>query len=809
VRPLSEKLWRILRSAAGFTVRGRVRVLGPAAAWYDLTNLLARDFLEGVTVDETLESPAAQATAQVRREVHGLSLAPLMTDSRANNLGGLYSPLLAEGATFRVEVGLSPLGMEPGAGDWLPLFLGRIDDVDAGPDVITFKGRDLYGVLQDVYLESEHTYGSDAGTPLQTVLQAILADAGLGSFGLYTPQDPTLAVGKYKQAVEPVADALSKLAAQRGWEVRQKWRSDISDWAFFLWGPDRTGTTPVWDYGAGTYQELGEVATSLVDIRTAVEVVYSDASDLDSAGVPKRKTVRKEDAAALAKYGALAPDGTRKHRWMRLAEASTSEIRSQSAADRLATIALADLSASDIGASVEVPLHPALELADLVRLSANNVHFSADQVLAVRQVSHTLTSTGGKTRLVLRGKPSLGQNKWLSIEQRPGYAPSSPFTGPAAPSALQVTNSVTGAVLVFTAPDPTTGPEADSFELHVGTSPGFTLSAATLREVSSSTCFDVTGLAAGGTYYARVRSRDKKGNVGPASGEVTLAPRYVTPSDLQPQVVYSSLTPNPSLEAWTLGPGAPPDAWTVASGSWGTDFVRTTTSFSGGFSVSVTSGTPGGRLLGSQFVSVTEGQLYGATLRYYQPTGTVGSTGAQMELRWYSSSFVEIFAARVILEGTSVGSWTVLPAYVTAPTGARYARLLIGRNFPASSNPVYLDLGAVDVYGPLQEPPRPVASFYNSFTSSAADTEGRAEFYRASTNEVQLQGAIVPPPGVASGVVLAFYVSEPPPARRRFRSATTSGSSVTVVVNPDGFVEVVNPTAGDPIHLCQVRYRRS
>ncbi|HZI04686.1 MAG TPA: fibronectin type III domain-containing protein, partial [Archangium sp.] len=450
------------------------------------------------------------------------------------------------------------------------------------PDTITFTGRDMGGVLQDVWTAEEKVYGSDSGVPLETVCNAILADAQLSDFALYTPVASTQALGKYKQDFEPAMDALAKLAAGRGWEVRWKLRPDTGTWGLWLWGPDRAATAPVWTYTASDYQYLGELSVGLEDVRTAVEVVYPDASDLDAAGQPKRKTVRRESATALARYGYLTSGGTRLHRLMRVTEGATTNIRSAAEAGRLADAALADLSTTDMGATVEVALHPALELGDLVALTPNGINFSAEQRMAVRQVTHSLTATSGRTVVRLLGKPALGPHVWLSMEGRPGIAPGSPFTGPAAPSGLTVTNSVTGAVLLFTAPNLTSGgPAAEEYELHVGTSPGFSLSSSTLKAVSSSTRFDLTGLAAGVPYYARVRSRDRRGNVGPASEEVTLVPRYLEVQSLEPFVDPAAKPPNGDFQAVNT-PSGIPDAWGFA-GTWGTDArIDATVSYSGG-----------------------------------------------------------------------------------------------------------------------------------------------------------------------------------------------------------------------------------
>lgn len=669
MRPLSEQQLRLLACPTGYTVRGRVRVQGPGGTWYDLTNLFGRAFLEGVDVDESLDSPAGQATVRVTREVHGLSLAPLVTDSLTNNLGGSYSPLLDENRFFRVEVGLAPTGMEPGTADWLPLFYGRIDDIDSAGDVITFRGRDLVGVLQDVWVPAEAVYGSDAGTPLQTVCQSILNDSQLSSLGLYTPVDPTQNLGKYKQDVQPVWDALMRLATGRGWEVRQKFRTDTGDWGLFLWGPDRTATSPVWTYTASDYEHLGELSTSLADVRTAVTVTYPDASDPDAAGQPKRKTVRREDTAATARYGYPLPGGTAIAREMRIAEAATSNTRSLTEATRLADSGLADLSTVSLGASVEVLLHPGLELGDLVQLDPNGFNFNAPQILAVRQVTHTLTATDWKTRLSLRGKPSLSPLTWLRMETRMGAAPAVPFTGPSAPSGLTVTKGVAGAVLVFTAPNVTSGgPAADSYELHLGTTSGFTLSNATLKAVGSSTRFDITGLVAGTTYYARVVSRDTNGNRGPASSEVTLSPRYVAPMDAQPQVAWGSLPPNADFEANTV-PGAPPDTWRVTVGAWGTGVTTTTDSYSGGTALRFVAGQSTD--VQSQLMSIRSGELY--VLDVLAKLASTATPHAFIGIRFFATIGGGVVGGSSRALAVTGSTWAHTTVVCPAPATARYA----------------------------------------------------------------------------------------------------------------------------------------
>jgi hypothetical protein len=805
MRPLSELQQRRLKNPAGYTVRGRVLVQGPSSTWVDLTHFHERDFLDGVDVDESLDSPVGQATVRVVREVDGLSLAPLVTSSRANNLGGGYAPLLDPNRLFRVEVALGPpreLATNP---QWLPLFLGRIDRVDSGnPDTITFTGRDLGGVLQDVWTAEEKVYGSDAGVPLETVCNAILTDAQLSDFALYTPVASTQALGKYKQDYEPTMDGLAKLAAGRGWEVRQKLRPDTGTWGFWLWGPDRAATVPVWTYTANDYQYLGELSVGLEDVRTAVEVVYPDASDLDAAGQPKRKTVRRESAAALARYGYLTSGGTRLHRLMRVTEGATTNIRSAAEAGRLADSALADLSTTDMGATVEVALHPGLELGDLVALAPNGINFSAEQRLAVRQVTHSLNSTSGRTVVRLLGKPALGPRVWLSMEARPGLAPGSPFTGPAAPSGLTVTNSVTGAVLLFTAPNLTSGgPAAEEYELHVYDSPGTALSQATRRSVSSSTSFDLTGLTAGTTKYARVRSRDRRGNVGPASDEVTLAPRYLAPGMLLPKVTFGTLPLNGELEALT-DPAQPPDTVSLLGGTWGSDVITSTDSYAGARAVLFPPGMAAATLVWQLF-TVREGEQWSFSTWFKQTVAGVRS--GTLGVNWLSSLTGGVGFSSVALgtASTPANIWQRGVVSVAAPVGARYAAVQVQK---WSSYAGALAVDSVDALRQQAFEAWRDVTFQNNWLPFTQAVYGMVRYRRNDAGEVWVKGvAGAPSPAPAANSTVFTLPSGYRPGERRLWSTSTGTALVDVEVWPDGTVRVPSIAAGGRVPLDMVRFQ--
>ncbi|WP_147093039.1 hypothetical protein, partial [Myxococcus virescens] len=489
----------------------RVRVHRPDASLVDLTALLGNDWLMGVTWNETLDTPVAQASVTVRRSGPGgarQSLSPMVGGSLANSYQGTFVPLLQEGRYFRVEVQCTP-GTRPTESAWREVFLGRIDEVTVGSEEVRFTGRDLAGIFQDYFIEQERNYGNDTvGHAVQTVMTSIIGDNvpnGIGP-GLYVPVDPMWQLGRYTQKREPVYDALTALAEQLGWELRLMYREGHG-WYLVFRAPERLPGAPVWTFGPEQYVAEPQVRRQLRDIRNVVEVVYGDAAVLDAMKLPTRRTVTSINPSSVTAYG---------RRWMQITEASNSNINTEVEAQRLADAAVADLSDSALEVDLELPFFWPLEIADFVHLEPDGVGLATPQELAVISIEQTLTSDGvAKTRLQLRGRPATSYTAWMNREAAPGVAPLVALAGPDAPSELATAATVNGFALSFK--PPSAGPAWDSFELHLSTSPGFTPSNATLKAAASATRFEVADLVPGTTHYALVRGRDRYGNVGPAS----------------------------------------------------------------------------------------------------------------------------------------------------------------------------------------------------------------------------------------------------------------------------------------------------
>lgn len=505
----------------------RVKVKDSGGTWRDLSTEQSQDWLIRAEMSEGLDGPGPTASVTVRRQVGGegsrLSLAPL-NDNLANQVAGSFSALLKPAREITIETAALPLEVSPASGDWREVFRGRIDRVEFGGEDITLACRDQAGTLLDRWIESEATRGSGAGTAVQTVMQDILtALSGLG-VTLYVPASPGFNVVSYIQRKEPVWDALQTLAKLFGWVVRYRWRSGTSQFELTLVDPNRSKTVPDYTWDADHYFDVEDFSIGHEDVRNRVVIVYSDAADLDPAGVPKRKTVTREDATSQTAYGI---------RFMEVAEAASSQIDTSAEANAMGDAILADLKDPVAEAAFRVPLFYVVEIGDLYRFTANGVHHTSNQDLAVVAYRHVWEPDRCYTTLTLRGAPAGLHDGWLELDARPGIADSAALTGPDAPTGITATPVLHGASIVHTRPARWT-----ETELHLSTSSGFTPSSSTLKMVSQTNRFDVSDLVGGTTYYGKLVARDADGNRSSASSQFS----FVAGRELGPAVVQNDGT---------------------------------------------------------------------------------------------------------------------------------------------------------------------------------------------------------------------------------------------------------------------------
>ncbi|NVJ13122.1 hypothetical protein [Myxococcus sp. AM010] len=782
MRPLSNQERAALVSRRAIT-HVRVIVMRFPLSAVNLGELLGRDWVMGVQWSESQDETVGLATVAVRRNGPAgiVSLSPMVATSPANRgPTGLVEPLLKEGRTFRIDVQTTP-SEEPTPGAWQQVFLGRIDDIDAGPEELSFTGRDFAGVFQDVFIETERDYGNNTvGVAVQEVMTAIIGDnvpTGTGP-GLHVPVDPMWQLGRYTQERETVHEACQKLAAQLGWELRLRFVDGLG-WQLVLQSPERLADEPVWTFGPDDYVELSRVQRRLTDIRNAVEVVYTDINDRDALGNAKRKSVLSTNPTSIAEHG---------RRYMQVTEASASNINTEVEAQRLADAAIADLSDSALDVEVEVPYVWALEVNDVVRVLPDDVHLDEAVDLAIVSIDPVFTSGTAKMKLQLRGRPSISRSEWKARNARPstGSSPAersiqvtAKMKGPDAPSDLQPTATVNGFALAFK-PAPT-GPAWDSYELHVSTSPGFTPGAATLKAAASATRFEVADLQPGTTHYAVVRGRDAHGNVGPTSEQVALSPRYVEPRFTAPMVTWGVAPLNYDFESQASS-SVPPDNWRVEMGIWGADLATTPDSVSGSRALQLQSTDA---VIVSQAISVRPG------LRYSIDAFAKGTDEAllTMALEWLDATGATISVENFHKMFTAGEPWARYVHAAPAPATARFVRARLSSVMGVAGGTIQIDSVQVDLADIVQEPTLPPPVVHGSWEPYTDNGRGRVTYYKDSTGRVHLEGAITG--GTIGTNALTLPARCRPPATRDFAVATSTGYG-RVTVTADGVVIVAS-----------------
>ena len=392
------------------------------ASAVDLSDLRGEDWLVDAQISASVDQGTQSAQLRLRRSIYGVSLAPGMTASPLNQ-DPLPSPAnpgpdttsFAELLSFGAELIIyAQRGLTPQA-----LFVGAIDSIDWGSDLITIKARDLGGELVDAYIEETRDYNVGTTNPVETTMSSILADNMVAPPALYTPVSPGWIIGPFSQRREPTFAALKALATQLGWLVGYRWDGLTQGFRLTLYDPERNRTRVDGAIEPTDYQALGGVKKNRSKVRNKIRVAYSDATqpeigrDQNDDPVYPRNSYTVSDAGSIAAYGT---------RFMEIAESSSSNIDTPAEAQAMADALLADLANPDVHLSGAMASLWEIELGDVLRFAPDGRHFDTTHFGAVYSISHTFRGGRAKTSITTKTIPSGGWHSHFEREARTGRA---------------------------------------------------------------------------------------------------------------------------------------------------------------------------------------------------------------------------------------------------------------------------------------------------------------------------------------------------------------------------------------------------
>lgn len=383
----------------------RVKVANGTGTMIDLSS-----WVESIAIDPDIDQPVSGATVQFTRANGVLqTLAPLRTDSTLNVKDDLtYAPQLDVVRAITIEIATTALGVLPGTADYKLLFKGTASVTESSSATVVVTCRDEGAELVDRWVETPKLYGSAGGVAVQDVMEDIHDDVfGAGVVPIYTPVSPGYLIAPaYQQQIQSVMDADVALAQNPGWDFRSRWDNGTSTFRFTFAAPDRAKVTPDYTFGPSAYYDVAKLEIAETDIRNAIIVSYRN-----SAAQGNRTTLIRTDGPSITKY---------RRRPFLITEGDTSPINTTAEATTLGDSALADLKDPKADVEIVLPFFWPLDLGDLLRFSANGVHFNTDQDWAVVSYTHDLSPGRHETRVRVRGKPAGQYLTWLARGQTMG-----------------------------------------------------------------------------------------------------------------------------------------------------------------------------------------------------------------------------------------------------------------------------------------------------------------------------------------------------------------------------------------------------
>lgn len=168
MRTISSRQAAVL-TGAGRSEHLKVEIKDAGGTFRNMASYPGFDSVRMVSIREDIDSPHALATINLYRESDQWSVAPLNESAAANtDFGGSYAALLALTREVKISAAIEPADISAGV-EWLLIFHGRIDTIDAGAgEDVVIECRDLGGALASRWIEKERVYslGVVGGSPV-------------------------------------------------------------------------------------------------------------------------------------------------------------------------------------------------------------------------------------------------------------------------------------------------------------------------------------------------------------------------------------------------------------------------------------------------------------------------------------------------------------------------------------------------------------------------------------------------------------------------------------------------------------------
>lgn len=409
-----------LLESESYQVHLQLWVEDPDGVFVDYTALGGSNWLMGFEHREGIDQAVSQIVIELWREDVTGSLAPLMGGSPYNRDAlDNYVPGIDVGREFYIRNAITAPGVAPTSGQWWELVRGEIDEIPHGDRKSRMQliCRDLGGVLQEIETSEEMEFGTAGDSP-EEIMQLVL-DQWYPSVTLYTPVATGQTRGPLTVAKgRKLLDVLREVALDSARDLRYVWDAGTSAFRLTFYLPDRDKTVPDITVGPSLYTNITHLGRSRKLVRNDFSIVYTDVS----TGL--RTTRTRTNATSIAKYGGPF--------WMGFEEPANSPIDTEAEADAYLEAADLDTSEPLADQEIEILYYPHFQLNDLVRFTANGVHYDSDQDWAVVGVRRRCYPNERRVWVQTRGKPVASVKGWL----RKAIPP--PPTGPAGPIGLGV-----------------------------------------------------------------------------------------------------------------------------------------------------------------------------------------------------------------------------------------------------------------------------------------------------------------------------------------------------------------------------------